>query len=296
MFLIRRCFGAWCGNGGNRLVNELTLNGIRCVVRTAGRGAPLLLLHGFTGSSANWQPHLPALSVDHHVIAPDLIGHGRSGAPADPNRYAMPRAAADLITLLDAVGVAQTALLGYSMGGRLALYTAVHYPDRISHLILESASPGLQTAAERQARQQRDDALAGWIEAHGIEAFVARWEALPLWASQAQLPAEKRQTLRAQRLANNPQGLANSLRGMGTGVQPPLWRALGDVTMPVLLIAGALDEKFVAINRQMARQIPHARLQIVPGAGHTVHLERPSLFQQFVLNFLQDFDFGGRAR
>lgn len=279
----RCCCGAWRANGGDRQVVELTLNGIRYAVRTAGRGASLLLLHGFTGSSANWQPHLPVLSADRRIIAPDLIGHGRSHAPADPNRYAMPRAAADLIALLDELDVAQTALLGYSMGGRLALYTAVHHPDRISHLILESASPGLPTAAERQARQQRDDALADWIETNGIEAFVDRWEALPLWASQAQLPAAKRQTLRTQRLQNDPAGLANSLRGMGTGVQPPLWAALGQVTLPVLLIAGALDEKFVAINRQMAQQLPNARLEIVAGAGHTVHLERPSFFQQVVL-------------
>ncbi len=263
--------------------STLTIRGCRYFVTVQGHGRPLLLLHGFTGSSQSWRECIPALSSHFQVIAVDLLGHGRTDSPPDPTRYQMPEAAADLLAILDALAAVQADLLGYSMGGRLALYTAVHHPRRINRLILESASPGLVTEAERQERRQRDNALADRIEREGMESFVNFWEQLPLWRSQKQLDTAVRQNLREQRLQNNPVGLANSLRGMGTGIQPSLWQQLGNLKMPVHLIAGELDDKFVEINRRMVRQIPAARLEIVPGAGHTVHLERPSLFNQILL-------------
>jgi 2-succinyl-6-hydroxy-2,4-cyclohexadiene-1-carboxylate synthase len=171
------------------------------------------------------------------------------------------------------------------MGGRLALYFALHYPHRLRSLLLESSSPGLATAEERSARRQRDDELATWIEAHEITAFVARWEALPLWSSQTAVSTAKRSALRAQRRQNSRRGLANSLRGMGTGVQPPLWDNLPQLTLPVQLISGALDQKFVQINKKMAALLPAARLNIVPEAGHTVHWERPEFFAKIVEMF-----------
>jgi len=270
--------------------HELDLNGVR--YHTAQHGAPkavpLLLLHGFTGSSSSWADLMPRFSKQFSVNAVDILGHGRSASPPDFERYTMPHVAADLIALLDAWQIEQTALLGYSMGGRLALYLACHYPNRFSHLILESSSPGLASAEERAKRRQSDEALADWIEANGIEAFVARWEALPLWASQQQLSEDVRHQLRQQRLQNNPVGLANSLRGMGTGAQPSLWAHLAMLTLPTLLIAGELDSKFVAINRQMVEQLANGRLHIIPQAGHTTHLERPELFCTAVTAFLSE--------
>jgi 2-succinyl-6-hydroxy-2,4-cyclohexadiene-1-carboxylate synthase len=162
----------------------------------------------------------------------------------------------------------------------------VHYPHRFSHLILESASPGLANDVERQARNRQDRELADCIEAQGIEAFVARWEQLPLWASQQQLSPEIRQQLHHQRRQNNPVGLANGLRGMGTGAQPSLWAQLPELKISTLLLAGELDPKFVAINEQMAALLPDARLQVIPGAGHTVHLERPSAWQHTLTDFI----------
>lgn len=241
-----------------------------------GRGpSPLLLLHGFTGQGSHWAAVEPLLGAQHHLICPDLVGHGRAPAPTDLARYTMPAVAQELIALLDELGVAKVDLLGYSMGGRLALYLALHYPERFGRVVLESASPGLATAAERTARQQSDEALAERIEREGMASFVAHWESLPLWASQASLPAEVRQRLHQQRLEHNPTGLANSLRGMGTGVQPNLWPRLAELKMPVTLVVGELDHKFVAINEQMAAQIKSAVLHIIPHAGHTVHLEQP---------------------
>ena len=247
---------------------------------------PLLLLHGFTGSAISWQSHFAAFAPHFWVIAPDILGHGRSDSPPDPSRYRMPCIAADLIALLDFWQIEQTALLGYSMGGRLAFYLACHFPDRFSRIILESCSPGLAAKAERAARRQSDETLADWIEANGIEPFVARWEALPLWQSQQQLAPEVRQQLRQNRLQNSPLGLANSLRGMGTGAQPSLWPQLAAVQQPTLLIVGELDTKFVAINQQMVAQLANGRLQVIPRAGHTTHLEQPEQFATAVIQFL----------
>lgn len=172
------------------------------------------------------------------------------------------------------------------MGGRLALYLAVTRPELVKSLILESASPGLKTEEERRERRERDFQLARSIEQDGIPSFVQRWERLPLFASQASLSDNLRQKLREQRLRNSAAGLANSLRGMGTGIQPSLWARLPVLQPPLLLLAGGLDQKFAELARQMAREVPRALLQVIPGAGHTVHLESPDPFERTVLQFV----------
>lgn len=268
----------------------LSVNGVRYYVDDVGQGPPLVLLHGFTGSSQSWGTAGQLLGAHRRLLAIDLPGHGRTESPADPTRYAMDAVAADVIALLDKLGVQIADLLGYSMGGRLALYLALRYPDRWRSLILESASPGLATAAERAERAAADNSLADWIEAHGIAAFVERWEALPLFHSHLTLPSDIRAAQRERRLANNPVGLANSLRGMGTGQQPSLWAELDQLRLPVLLLAGALDEKFTVISRQMAERIPGARLDNLPDAGHTLHLEQPEAMTAAVLGSLRDHD------
>lgn len=265
---------------------RLTVNGVRLNVEVAGAGEPLLLLHGFTGSLENWRGHVGAWSARFQTVAVDLLGHGLSDAPADPARYAMEPCVADLAAVLDQLGLGRAGVLGYSMGGRVALHLAAAHPGRVSALILESASPGLATPEERAARIVADEALAGRLERDGLEAFVDYWERLPLFASQARLPEPARAALRAQRLKNRPAGLANSLRGLGTGAQPSLWERLPEVQAPVLLIAGALDEKFTAIGRQMASRLPAAQLALVPDAGHAVHLEQPEAFRALVTHFL----------
>ena len=245
---------------------------------------PLLLLHGFTGSRADFVS-LRQLLPQYDPIALDLPGHGDNPSPAP---YTMAHAAAAVVAQMEElVGKRPFNLLGYSMGGRLALYIALHYPDSIASLILESASPGLATAEARQQRRQRDNALADRIVQDGIVEFVNFWEKLSLWESQQQLSPQVRADLRHKRLQNDPHGLANSLRGMGTGVQPSLWSRLGELTMPIHLIVGALDHKFVAIAHEMAAAMGDVRLDVVAGAGHTVHLERPLMFQQLIINSQQ---------
>jgi 2-succinyl-6-hydroxy-2,4-cyclohexadiene-1-carboxylate synthase len=220
-----------------------------------------------------------------HIVALDMLGHGQSDAPADAERYSIEHCQADILAALQALGIerGEAILLGYSMGGRIALYCA--FSGYFRALILESASPGLATPAERQQRRASDEALATRIEQDGVEAFIDYWRNIPLFASQQQLATERREELHAQRLNNRAQGLANSLRGVGTGMQPELYTSLPTLNLPVLLLAGELDSKFCAIAQQMACQLPQARLQIIPGAGHTIHLEQPGEFVTCVGEF-----------
>lgn len=271
------------------------VNGINLYVETAGEGPPLMLLHGFTGSAATWRALIPTFSKSFHTIAVDLIGHGRSDAPREPLRYRMDLCIADLLALLDALGVSETAVLGYSMGGRTALHLAAAAPERVRALVLEGASPGIADPEERRQRREADEALARRIETEGMEAFVQHWENVPLFATQRSLPAQVREAQRQQRRQQRPHGLAGSLRGMGTGSMEPLHHRLPSLTMPTLLVAGELDEKYRAIAASMAKAMPRAETAIVPGAGHNVHLEKPEAFAAHVMNFLLEHGRGPSA-
>ena len=265
----------------------VSIHGLTLNVERWGSGVPLLALHGFTGCAATWRNCLSDTGMTTEVVAVDLAGHGRSESPLELAYYRMPMVVATLVALLDQMALPRVALLGYSMGGRVALQFAVAHPERVVALLLESASPGIADPGERAARQASDDALADRILRNGVPAFVAEWEALPLFSSQARLPAAMREAQRAQRLANNPLGLANSLRGMGAGAQAPVWEALPLLTMPVVLLAGAEDEKYVGLARAMAERLPGAQVIVAPDAGHTIHLEQAQVFRETVHRFLQ---------
>jgi 2-succinyl-6-hydroxy-2,4-cyclohexadiene-1-carboxylate synthase len=263
--------------------------GVRQQNATLEQTQTLVLLHGFTGSSASWAGEFTRPGSAHRrLIALDMPGHGQSSAPTDVTRYQMEQCQADILTVLQALGVQkhEAILLGYSMGGRIAL--ALAFSDFFRALILESASPGLADPLSREQRRLSDNALADRIENEGVAAFVTYWESLPLFASLRNLPPETQAALHAQRLNNRALGLANSLRGIGTGVQPALHARLHSLHIPVLLLAGELDQKFGQIAHSMAQQLPQARLQIVPGSGHTTHLERPDIFAQLVDEFCQN--------
>lgn len=257
-------------------------------IERAGEGEPLVLLHGLTGSSENWREHISFLERYFSLVAIDFLGHGKSDAPRDALRYRMEWCVADLQEIFDELEIASAHLLGYSMGGRVALHFANAYPERVKTLILESASPGLKHSHERATRAARDAELAERIEREGLENFVEEWTNLPLFATQARLPETTRAALKQQRLQNNAQGLANSLRGLSVGVQASLWNVLPVIRIPTLLIAGQLDEKFSEIAAQMARAMPNAKLEIVADAGHAVHLEQPNIFDELVRDFVQE--------
>lgn len=252
-----------------------------------GDGPQLLLLHGFTGSIGAWQGIPERLGESFGVVAIDIIGHGGTSAPGDPERYRIERAVEDLLALLDRLGIERTAVLGYSMGGRVALHLALAAPERVTSLVLESAAPGIADPDQRAARVESDETLARMIEEHGLEAFIDYWESIPLFASQRSLPDEARRRQRALRLSQSPAGLANSLRGMGAGAMEPVSDRLGEYPMPVLYLAGEHDEKYREIGREMVSGMPDAEYREIPGAGHTIHLEQPEEYVRLVSEYLQ---------
>jgi len=277
-------------------MNIVRVNGIDFHVEDLGSGTPLVLLHGFTGSIASWSPVIHELAKLRRVIAIDIIGHGASAAPEDPSHYMFEQALRELAQVTAELGVTRAAWLGYSLGGRLALGIAVDHPERVSSLILESATAGIQHEKERLQRAEADQGLARRIEDVGIETFVQEWERLPIWESQHTLPAEVLQFQREIRIRNRAVGLAHSLRGMGQGAQPSYWDHLDEIGVPVLLMAGALDRKFVGIAGQMGVRIAEAELSVIPDAGHAVHLERPREFLEDVREFVTKRDSPATSR
>ncbi|TWT12521.1 2-succinyl-6-hydroxy-2,4-cyclohexadiene-1-carboxylate synthase [Planomicrobium sp. CPCC 101079] len=244
----------------------------------------IVFLHGFTGNAKTWNSIIEQLQ-DFKIVLLDLIGHGQSDSPESAERYAMERQIEDLNVLFNELTLTGFTLVGYSMGGRTALAYACTYPGRVEALILESASPGLQTTEEQKDRQERDAALARRILSGGIPDFVGFWENIPLFDSQKQLPDTVKQAVRQERLAQSTFGLANSLLGMGTGSQASYWGVLKDLKVPVLLLAGTLDLKFKAINEEMFALLPNARLEILE-AGHAIHVEKPLEFATMVKEYL----------
>src|SRR3954451_22087366 len=220
----------------------------------------LVLLHGFTQTRQSWRRTARALAARYRAIVPDLPGHGQAAS-----RTASFDACAAYVRAL-----APATLVGYSMGGRIALHAALQVP--VERLILVGASPGIKDPTERAQRKQADDALADRIETLTIEAFATEWGSQPLFAGQ---PERVRAAAYADRLRNTPHGLAGALRGLGTGVMEPLWDRLPQLTVPVTLITGERDEKFGALAGAMQQRLPNATHVVIPNAGHAAQLEDP---------------------
>ena len=232
----------------------------------------LVLLHGFTNTGASWDQVLAALPERYRPVAPDIRGHGIA---SDVRPVSLAGVVADVSAL--ATGSCQ--VVGYSMGGRLALHVALALPARVRRLVLIGASPGLADPDARAARRDADEALADEVQAMTIEAFADRWAQTAVLADQ---PPEVQAAVRAQRLQNTTAGLAAALRGLGTGALPSLWDRLGELRCRVDLIVGGRDAKFQAIASDMAAALPQARVHVVGGAGHAVHLEAPGLVAQVI--------------
>jgi len=233
-----------------------------------------LLLHGFMGSRHDFDQLISALPGT--VLAIDLLGFGANAPEVTRvERFTMTNQIADLQAILAAYDWEKVHLFGYSMGGRLALGFAIAHPEQVASLILESATAGLPTAADRVARRQADAAKAAHIR-QDFPSFVTAWEAIPLFASQQQLPAHQQQQMRQQRLQQRPENVAQSLIGMGTGAQPNFWPKLAEVTVKTLLIVGEKDVKFNHLADKMLQQLPNAQKAVIADAGHNVHFEQPN--------------------
>ncbi|MDH5305596.1 MAG: 2-succinyl-6-hydroxy-2,4-cyclohexadiene-1-carboxylate synthase [Myxococcales bacterium] len=271
-------------------------DGVRLHVVARGAGPDVVLLHGFTGSSESMAEVADGLADRFHTLSVDLIGHGKSDAPRDPALYRMERCVRQLAGVLDTLVARRAHLLGYSMGGRVALALCAARPERIASALLVGASAGIADAAARAARRREDGALAERIERDGVPAFVEAWMARPLFASQQRRLSETaRAAARAQRLACGAHALAYALRGMGAGAQAPLHERLSALRLPVCLAVGEEDAKFRAIAAELAARLPDARVVMLPAAGHAAHLENPAAFQRIAHSFFEQVEADARS-
>ena len=227
----------------------------------------IVLLHGFTQTGASWRATRERLGERYRALTPDLRGHGEAA-------HRLPADFASCLADLSDQAPERFVLGGYSMGGRLALQFALAHPRRVEQLVLVSAGPGIADPLEREARREADAALAAEIEESDIESFARRWARQPILKGQsAEVAAEAHE----DRLRNTPAGLAAALRGLGQGAMEPVWGRLGELPMPVTVLAGERDAKYLKIAERMADRIGRSQLVVVPDAGHAVHLEAPGI-------------------
>jgi len=245
---------------------------------------PLIFLHGFLGAGRDWLPIAQALSPEYCCVLVDLPGHGRHLDVSLETPFSLASWAEGLARTLDVLPWPQVTAVGYSMGGRLALYAALAYPERFTALVLESANPGLVDPAARAARARLDARRAAEILAQGLPAFLERWYAMPLFHTLHRAP-ERLAALQAARAHNHPASVARVIRDLSPGLQPALWSCLGALVLPVLLLAGEDDQPYAAIIREMGAAIPHARVRLAPQAGHNIHWERPPWFVAALRDF-----------
>jgi 2-succinyl-6-hydroxy-2,4-cyclohexadiene-1-carboxylate synthase len=231
-----------------------------------GMAPTVVFLHGFTHTGRSWQPVITALGESYTSVADDIRGHGDASERVPVSSEAV------IDDVLAAAGPERFTLVGYSMGGRIALHVALLAGDRVQRLVLIGASPGIADERERSARRQADEDLADEIERSSIDEFARRWAQTPVLAG---LPAASLDAAHADRLRSTPAGLARALRGLGTGALPSLWGRLGELAMPVVLAVGERDSKFRGIAADMAGLMPKSQVVIVPGSGHAVHLQAP---------------------
>lgn len=238
----------------------------------------ILLLHGFMGSAHVFKPLISFLREEYHIIALDLLGHGKTTGTDDPQQYNVDRQVEDLYNIVTHFHTHQTDqffIYGYSMGGRLAMRFTITYPELVSHLILESADPGIKSKEDRINRYELDKERADKIITD-FGTFLSEWEKAPIFQNSANTASENEQEAYRQiQKSQKPSCMAACLKGFSPGYQLPVYEELKNVRRPITLIAGENDEKYSQLYRQLDRIIVQSNRYIVSDAAHRVHLDKP---------------------
>ncbi len=240
---------------------------------------PVVLLHGFAGTGATWDPVRTRLEPAAVLQTPDLPGHGTL-AGVRPVSF---DACVDTVL---ACAPPRFVLGGYSLGGRVALHVALAAAERVRALVLVCTTAGIADDAERADRRTADGRLADAIQRDGLAAFARCWTTQPLFKHD---PPHAVAAQRAEIARQTADGLAAALRGIGTGAMAPLWDRLPELTMPVQVVVGARDAKFRALGERLVTALPDAGLIVVPGAGHGLPREAPAAVARAIA------DIGGAA-
>jgi len=247
----------------------------------------VLMLHGFTGSLDDWREIHGLLNPNFNYVGIDLVGHGKSDSPISVDKYS-PQALSKQITgFLNTLSIEKVILCGYSMGGRAALSFAINHPNKIRGLILEATSAGIESEKDRSERIKIDEELADYIKSHNMEEFIDLWMNKEIFNTQRRFSNEKLKNIRKKKSLNSKIGLANSLRGFGTGRMDYHNRKYNQINCPVLLITGELDTKFTKINSMLKKKFKNVQHKKIKNAGHNTHLEEPKRFVETANKFLK---------
>lgn len=245
---------------------------------------PLLFLHGFMGSHVDWEDTIEYFKKDFYCIAIDLPGHGQTKTDSKHD-YTMESVGLSIILLLKEIHLNKINLVSYSMGGRLAFYLVVNYHENFDKVVIESATPGLKTKAEREQRILHDKKISEKLLTSSFPKFIDDWYSLPLFQTMDKSSPAFTQLLK-RRLQNDPEKLALSLQMMGTGIMPSLWSEFEKIKSDILLIVGQKDSKFCNIASEASKLTPKVCLEIIKDAGHNVHFDQKNKFVESVNKFL----------
>ncbi|MBL1215381.1 MAG: 2-succinyl-6-hydroxy-2,4-cyclohexadiene-1-carboxylate synthase [Ignavibacteriae bacterium] len=248
---------------------------------------PIIFLHGFTGSAADWQFIFPQLDDSYFAAAIDLIGHGKTDSPENINFYSEDYQHKIIEAAVQYFGFDKFVLAGYSMGGRLALGYTICNPAKVAALILESTTAGIENPTEREERIYADKKLAENLIAFGINSFIESWLKLPIFSSLKNIDSKKYELMKKNKLRSNKTGLANTLLAFSTGAMRSYWNKISEINCRTLFITGELDSKFLHFNKQMNAEIRSSQLEVIKNCGHNAHLEKPNEFIILINNFLK---------
>jgi len=247
----------------------------------------IVFLHGFTGSALDWESVFNFLPSYVYATAIDLPGHGESDCPKEIKLYTIDKICSVIDFVTEKLEMKDFALCGYSMGGRVALNYSIANPGKVAKLILESATPGIESQADQKARIASDNNLCDLIETNGINSFIDFWMNLELFDDLKKLDIYTYSKIVERKRKNSVVGLTNSLKGFGTGAMLPLWNKLCQINIPTLLITGTFDKKFTNINRRMNNLIINSKHEIFADCGHNVHTKKSKEFSDLLINFVK---------
>jgi len=271
---------------------QYQFEGISINIEDAGKresDIALLFIHGFTGSGEDWyniKDSFPGM----RLLLVDLPGHGMSDSTSDLKYYTQDNLVRMIEDIRENLELKKLILVGYSLGGRLALSYAAIFPENLYKLIVESGQPGLTSEDDRTGRVKEDEELADYIAKNEIDNFVDFWMSKDIFRSENNLLESERNEIRNRKLKNNNTGLSNMLRGFSLGRMRPLWGELGKIRCKTLLIAGELDKKYCELNKKVQSEIKNSRFEIVAEAGHNVHLEKREEFIRLINGFINDHE------
>jgi len=248
---------------------------------------PILFLHGFSGSSDCWKNIRREINLP--TIAIDIPGHNKSYFLNLNEDYNYKDFRTELFLILNEINVKKVHLLGYSMGGRLAISFTQKYPELVKSLILESSTLGLVSHDEKEIQIEKDNELLNIIN-NSMTDFITHWSQNPLFLNQEKRNSEDFNKLNNNRLKHNKEQLSKSLSSFTKANMPAFIEAFATFDCPVFLINGKDDTKYIKINRDMMKIHKKAKQFIINNSSHNVHLENKKDFIDTINNIVIDFN------